>query len=1049
MGRRRDPGRRRDIGRDAPPPAGSIHWRAPRSDDGGEAMTVNEQLMGLGSWGITLREETPREVLDRLLYFGHVAIIPGKVNPAGYGDNLLTMAKYVGVLTKREFDDAKRVGGQGMALWLGDSDDKGEVFESPVNINGLTFANTITTLMSGSTAVIVGILYSVAGTYSGTHVWQSRGKAVDYVCSTMGAEWRVNGNATLDAGPIANLFKTTPDCVIVRKDAGKDLTLTGLSGDMQLSRDVEDFSTRVVLLAEGEGEATATASANILSNPYLDIRGNPIKRTRLVSESGTSTGNAQARAQLQLNRFTGTRNALSLRAQDIEIDGSFEVGDYVWVWDPDAGLYDTSNEVTFRGQRINPIKLRAVEASWPVTQEMTVAYRHQDGTWIDLTSFFVPESGGTSIRVGELGRSLTNAGTEPVGPRPIPDTTIPGVVSWDLPFTTGVYLDGLGNTRARILVNWLLPTNADGSTILDGSHYEIRYGVSPASDWQVEFAPWGELQQQILDLSPGVDYDFQIRAVDLAGNQGAWSATETATANPDTIAPSTPAPPVVAGSRLAIQIVHTLGKASGGTYNLELDLDHLEVHVGAASGFTPDSTTLKGKVSAHAGMIAAQIPAIGTVEVEETTTRYVKVIAVDQAGNRSSPSTAATATALLIDSAHISDLTASKITAGTLSADIIVGARIKTADTGQRVELNTSGLQAYNNAGTLLASLQTNGVFFLRSATSGARLDFSNVSGIQLYDAGGTRTVWLDLDGSFELRSAASGARTVLDGTGFRAFNSGGVETVSILSTGAFTIRSASSGARIELDGSGLRAYDSGSNQTVSIDSSGTVAIVGDFKSGTTTGPRVEIDRRLTGTQAPRIRLITPSGQTTQIQSSDASGGPLVDISNFDGCGLGLWRGGTVLQNLNGTLNLIGSPVQINGTTKTFVIDHPLHRDRWLVHATTESPHNGVEYWGTVTLDEFGVAWVELPDYFEALTSAEGRAVLLTAIDNALTPPAASYPSGGRFEVRGDPGRRVSWLVKAIRKDVPPLLVEPRREDAVLRGDGPYRYLTPKEPAHD
>jgi hypothetical protein len=401
---------------------------------------------------------------------------------------------------------------------------------------------------------------------------------------------------------------------------------------------------------------------------------------------------------------------------------------------------------------------------------MTVAYRHQDGTWTDLTGFFVPESGGTSIGVGELGRSLTNAGTEPVGPRPIPDSTIPGTVSWVTPFTTGVYLDALGNTKARILVSWILPLNADGSTILDGSHYEIRYGVTPATTWQTEFAPWGTLQQQILDLAPGVSYDFQIRAVDLSGNQGAWSATETAVANPDTIAPSTPAPPTVAGSRLAIQITHQLGKASGGTFNLELDLDHFEVHVGSSSGFTPDSTTLKGKVLANSGMIRALIPAVGTVDVEETTTRYVKVIAVDEAGNKSSASTAATATALLIDDAHISDLTVTKVTAGTISANWLIGASIRTASAGQRVELNQTGLHGFNSGGTELVTLSNTGSFTLRSASSGARIELDN-SGFRAFNGSAQQTVDIaSATGNVtivgQLSSAFSGRRIVFNPSG-------------------------------------------------------------------------------------------------------------------------------------------------------------------------------------------------------------------------------------------------------------------------------------------
>lgn len=997
--------------------------------------------MGLGSWGITLQEETPREILDRLLYFGHVAIVPGRVNPAEYGDNLLTLAKYVGVLTKRDFDDVKRIGGQGMALWLGDSDDKGEVFESPQTITGQTFANTITALLGSSTAVVVGTLYSVAGTYSGTHVWQSRGKAIDYVCQTMGAEWRVNGNATLDAGPIANLFKTTPDCVIVRKDAGRDLTLTGLTGDMQLSRDVEDFSTRVVLLAQGQGEATATGSANILSNPYLDIRGNPIKRVRLVSESSTSTGNANARAQLQLNRFTGTRNALKLSAQDIEIDGSFEVGDYVYVWDPDAGLYDTSNEVTFRGQRINPIKLRAVEASWPVTSSMTVAYRHQDGSWIDLTNYFVPESGGTSIGVGELNRSLTNAGTEPVGPRPIPDTTVPGTVSWDLPFTTGVYLDAAGNSRARILVNWLLPTNVDGSTILDGSHYEIRYGVSPAADWQVEYAPWGELQAQIVDLSPGVDYDFQIRAVDLYGNQGAWSVTETATAQPDTIAPSTPAPPTVAGSRLAIQITHTLGKASGGTFNLELDLDHFEVHVGGSSGFTPDATTLKGKVLANAGMIHAGIPAVGTVDVEETTTRYVKVIAVDIAGNASSPSTAATATALLIDDAHITDLTVSKVTAGTISANWLIGASIRTASSGQRVELNTSGLQMYNNAGTQLVSIAPGSTFFLRSGTTGARLDLSTVTGLQIFDASGTRTAQLDVDGSFELRSAASGARIQLDGTGFAAYNSGGSQTVDIdAATGSVTLvgqlATGFSGRRVVVDSStnDVKFYPSTGSSPGRIVEFATFPGVGslNLESGQTSSPV----RQSNLTLQPDLVNLT-----------------LNDTSALSGFVSRIIMSSTqfALQtNLGGSSHYLeytsGSGWRVDGTSlKSFIIDHPVHPDRYLIHACTESPAPGVEYWGEATLDDNGQAVVTLPIYFEALTLKDGRYVAVNTCSDEIRNASATYPENGQFTIHGGPGLRVTWLVKAIRADAGEMLVEPRRDEIDVYGDGPYRYYNVKE----
>ncbi|MFI2761407.1 hypothetical protein ACH5A3_21435 [Streptomyces echinatus] len=709
-------------------------------------MAVQEVLKALGSWEIKLRPNTPRDVLDALDYFGHAAIIPGRLDPQQYGDNLLTAARYVGVLRTRTIGDDGRttapqddlsIGGVGMAMWLGDEDNKGAVYENAVVAASATFADTINMLLpaSGAYPVTVGTVYPVAGQYTGRHQYETPREAITYVCDTMSTtsvpvSWRVNGNGTLDVGPDSSLFVTNPTCVITTKAAGEDMALRALPGSIDVTRDVEDYSTRVVLLAEGEGSSIATGSADISpATPYKDIHGNPLKLTRLVSESDTATANASVRAQLALAQFTSTRNQLSLSTSDYDVHGTFQVGDRVWVYDPDSGLVDTTTEIVFRGQRINPIKLQVTEANWAVTDQYTVAYRTGDGRWIDLTQYVEWETDATStVTVGDFSRQLTSTSSEPVGSRPNADTSIPGVPTLIEPFVGSAYLDARGFTRARVVLAWNAPNNTDGSTVLDGDHYEIRYAVdtdmiypaswasvaqirwadmqiwrqpfaAPNARWQTMIAGWDTTTAQLQDLSPGIGYDVQIRAVDKAGNFGAWSGTTTFVASTDNIPPSTPAAPSVAGSRIAVQITHQLGKTSGGTFNLESDLDHLEIHVSYEPTFTPDATTLKGKAPASAGMIQAQIPVVFTVQVEETSARYVRVVAVDRTGNKSGPSDAATATALLIDDAHISDLTVSKVTAGTINADWIVGARIKTADTGPRVELSSAGLQAYNAGG--------------------------------------------------------------------------------------------------------------------------------------------------------------------------------------------------------------------------------------------------------------------------------------------------------------------------------------------------------------
>lgn len=128
---------------------------------------------------------------------------------------------------------------------------------------------------------------------------------------------------------------------------------------------------------------------------------------------------------------------------------------------------------------------------------------------------------------------------------------------------------------------------------------------------------------------------------------------------------------------------------------------------------------------------------------------------------------------------------------------------------------------------------------------------------------------------------------------------------------------------------------------------------------------------------------------------------------------------------------------------KPFIIDHPNDPDRWLVHGCTESPMAGVEYWGEAEIKN-GEAVVELPSYFESLTLIENRIVQVTPIDE-LCLVAASRIENGQFTIKcsGPDGTKISWLVKAERKDAAGFDVEPLKSEVTVCGDGPYRYLLP------
>lgn len=701
-------------------------------------MTVTEIRQALGQWSLRLRPETPREILDNLDYFGHVAIAPGRVDVRTVGDNLLSSSRYVGVLRGRvDSEDSTELFGAGMAFWLGDEDDKGDVFVNAVAVASASFANAVRAVLPD--AVTEGTLHAIpgSGTFTSTFQYTTPRKALTYITDTYSTEtypvsWRINGDGSVDAGRDVDLFVSDPQTLLVRKDGRRDMFVRGLGGQMSLGLDVEDYTTTVVLLAEGEGAATVTASASQVS-PYLDLQGNPLVMTRLISESETTAGNAAARATLQLNRFRNSRPEVELSTDEYDVSGDVAVGDVIGVFDPDAGFSDAAREMFWQGVPVNPIALRVVELTWPVQAGWTVAYRSSlDGTWVDLSDYYIPEGGQTTIKVGDLSRALNGIGGEPVGTRPVADASTPATPVFTATDSVSYQSQQANDTRAALYLAWAEPLNTDGSTVLDGDHYEIRIRATQTFNYQITWGQaaaftWGEVNTwgrplsndavtadqwktyyvgwntealTITELMVSAEYEIQIRAVDAATppNQSAWSASVFHTTRADTQAPAQPAPPVMAASSIAIQVTHTLGDAEGGTFNLARDLHHLEVHAGPPA-FFPDTSTHLGNLAATDAHLQGKIPVVGTFQLENTADVWVRVVAVDRFGNRSGASEAVQSSVLLIDSEHISDLTASKITAGSITADILMGARIATALEGSRVELNTDGVVLYDDNG--------------------------------------------------------------------------------------------------------------------------------------------------------------------------------------------------------------------------------------------------------------------------------------------------------------------------------------------------------------
>lgn len=715
-------------------------------------MAVTEVLRAIGRWEIGLSEDTPQAVWDGLQYYGHVVIHSGPVDPRVAGDSMLSSARYVGVMREKKHDERFSIAGGGMAIWLGDEDGKGHVIEEPLVIAGETLEDAARLILPpAASAILEGSYFALPGDpeFTNTFQWVTQREALNYLSDTLGADWKVLGTGHLHIGPEGSLFVTNPRVVVTRRGVGTDLSLRSFSGDLATDQQITDFTTRVVLLASDDNGSIATADDDIDPglNPYKDVHGAALQMTRLIGESSTDFTNAPARAQLQLNRFSGTSDALTLSTGDYDVSGTVSVGDYLWVYDPEHKLMDNAVEIIFQGTRLNPLKLRLTETTWPVVEGMHVAFRDGNGTWIDLTPYVQWETGSTTLVVGGYSRRLGDGADGGGGltprPNPVPNTSVPGAPTWNEPFIQGVYQSPVnGATKAQVQLSWNQPANVDMTAITDGDYYEIRYRTSttplfpvthaqmavfthaqltanggtfgqpiqyPVTDWQYTRVPFTELTVILYELTPTMPYEAQIRVVDngTPANAGDWSVLAEWQAADDTLGPATPAAPEVAASLIGVQIVHRLGRADGGEFNLDMDLHHFEVHGLFTSSEPLTDDTRIGRMIANSGMIIGEIPVVQRFQINAVVPLYYKVVAVDNAGNKSLPSPATSATALLIDDAHIGSLTVAKITAGTMTASWVMAGEFVTSPFDPRVGFDAGGFYATDSTGTTMFAVDS------------------------------------------------------------------------------------------------------------------------------------------------------------------------------------------------------------------------------------------------------------------------------------------------------------------------------------------------------
>lgn len=123
-------------------------------------------------------------------------------------------------------------------------------------------------------------------------------------------------------------------------------------------------------------------------------------------------------------------------------------------------------------------------------------------------------------------------------------------------------------------------------------------------------------------------------------------------------------------------------------------------------------------------------------------------------------------------------------------------------------------------------------------------------------------------------------------------------------------------------------------------------------------------------------------------------------------------------------------------TTKTFVIDHPINKDQYLVHACLEGPEAGVYYRGKGEIIDNNSTTIELPHYVESLATdfTVNITPIFTGKINILN---SSEVIDNKFTVYGE-NCKFFWIVYGKRLDID---VELNKSETNVKGQGPYLYV--------
>jgi hypothetical protein len=478
--------------------------------------------------------------------------------------------------------------------------------------------------------------------------------------------------------------------------------------------------TRRAIYSTLLGVGDEGAMVEVTSAPALGKYG---RREGFEGRSGiTDLGTLSAVTQESLNKQSDASESVTVVIDPAAPGQPVPMTDFL------PGYYIRYDRRRLNDSTLEPMRVQSI--AWAIDSSGPHISIELNDMWVDaqtrLTRRITALTGGSS------------ANERVPQPTPPTDDTVAPLAPASVTVTPSVYYpqrNALLPTRAAVAaatISW--PTvllNTDGTDYKDAGSYIVSILLPSRSGtgWSAEQIARTN-STFISGFTFGEALQARVATQDSSGNRSDWTYSPSVTLTGGTPGPIPQAPDPFLETRMG-QVWATWNGVDRTGAQLDPWVVGAEVHTSATAGFTVSDATRQDLLGTQGtSVVPGRQLGVPT---------YVRLVLVDYLGNRGTPSNAVSVTAtqfvsadifdgaigsakladlvvttakianLAVNDAKIASVSAGKITTGTLIADVLLGAQIRTATSGARVVVSNLGIQEFNALNQTVVNLDTSG----------------------------------------------------------------------------------------------------------------------------------------------------------------------------------------------------------------------------------------------------------------------------------------------------------------------------------------------------